>query len=103
MLCCFLRKSFRVLRCSFSLKLTIYSPQCQPKTIAHLCKLCEVSTLFYDQVYQDLALSAAKTSTSSLVAHMLPWQQTKTPLTWIIKNTPLNLNHTPVHKSTSKS
>ncbi|PMD59587.1 acetyl-CoA synthetase-like protein [Hyaloscypha bicolor E] len=75
----------------------------QPEAIAHLCKSCEVSTLFYDQVYHDLARSATKALPASLVAHILPWQQSKTPLTWITKNTPPNLNYTPVCQSTSES
>ncbi|KAE9375906.1 acetyl-CoA synthetase-like protein [Stipitochalara longipes BDJ] len=81
----------------------LIAPQCQPEAIAHLCKSCEVSTLFYDQVYRDLALSATKVSSDSLVAHNVPWQQSNTSLNWIIKNTPPNLNHTPVHISISKS
>ena len=79
------------------------SPQCQPEAIAHLCKSCEVSTLFYDQAYRDLAISAARAASDSLVAHNLPWQISETSLDWIIQNTPLNLNQTPIHISTSQS
>jgi acyl-coenzyme A synthetase/AMP-(fatty) acid ligase len=78
------------------------SPQCQPGAIAHLCKSCEVSTLFYDQVYHDLALATTKSS-SSLKAHLLPWQQSKTSLSLFISKSPLTLSQTPVHKSSSQS
>ncbi|KAN0112508.1 acetyl-CoA synthetase-like protein [Hyaloscypha variabilis] len=81
----------------------LIAPQCQPEAIAHLCTSCEVPTLFYDEIYRDLALSAAKATSDSLVAHNLPWQQSKTSLAWIIRNTPPNLNLTPVHSSTSES
>lgn len=33
-------------------------PQCQPSAIAHLCKTCGASILFYDPVYESLATSA---------------------------------------------
>ncbi len=38
----------------------LLAPQCQPSAIAHLCKNCEVSHLFYDDVYEDLARASAK-------------------------------------------
>lgn len=78
------------------------SPQCQPEAIAHLCISCEVSTLFYDQIYQDLALSTTKSS-SSLKAHLLPWQKSKTSLSSLISKSPLTLSQTHVHKSSSQS
>lgn len=52
--------------------LTSLRPQCQPDAIAHLCKACDASTLFYDQSYQDLATRA---SSDALKAEILPWQQ----------------------------
>lgn len=38
----------------------LLAPQCQPSAIAHLCKSCEVSHLFYDEVYEEQAWASAK-------------------------------------------
>lgn len=38
----------------------LLAPQCQPSAIAHLCKTCGVSYLFYDDVYQDQAKASAE-------------------------------------------
>ncbi|KAK4992704.1 hypothetical protein LTR66_006215 [Elasticomyces elasticus] len=57
----------------------LIAPQCQPSAIAHLCKACEVSTLFYDEVYQDQALAAAKVMSTEhgvvLHAVVLPFHE----------------------------
>ncbi|KAK4980938.1 hypothetical protein LTR28_011564 [Elasticomyces elasticus] len=57
----------------------LIAPQCQPAAIAHLCKACEVSTLFYDEVYQDQALAAAKVMSTEhgIVLHavILPFDE----------------------------
>lgn len=89
-----------LMRAGFSVLLI--APQCPPDAIAHLCKSCEVSTLFYDEVYHGLAISATKNS-SSLAACIFPWQTWKTPLLSIIQDDSLNLKHTVVHKATSQS
>ncbi|KAF2141900.1 uncharacterized protein K452DRAFT_318826 [Aplosporella prunicola CBS 121167] len=38
----------------------LIAPQCQPPAIAHLCKACEVSNLFHDDVYEDQARRSAQ-------------------------------------------
>ncbi|KAJ9645318.1 hypothetical protein H2199_003324 [Coniosporium tulheliwenetii] len=38
----------------------LLAPQCQPSAIAHLCKSCEVSRLFYDDVYESQAQASAQ-------------------------------------------
>ena len=37
----------------------LIAPQCQPGAIAHLCKTCDVETLFYDVIYQEQAKEAS--------------------------------------------
>ena len=37
----------------------LVAPQCSPSAVAHLCKTCEVSLLFYDETYEDLARRSA--------------------------------------------
>lgn len=41
------------------------SPQCKPSAIAHLCKDCDVSVLFYDEIYQRLAKESAEIASIS--------------------------------------
>lgn len=36
----------------------LIAPQCQPAAIAHLCRACGVTTLFYDDFYKKLALES---------------------------------------------
>lgn len=38
----------------------LLAPQCQPSAIAHLCKTCNVSYLFHDDVYQDQAKASVQ-------------------------------------------
>ncbi|MCJ1464215.1 hypothetical protein MMC07_002828 [Pseudocyphellaria aurata] len=47
-----------LMRLGFSVLLI--APQCQPSAIAHLCKVCETSILFYDETYQGLAKASAE-------------------------------------------
>jgi hypothetical protein len=61
-----------------------------------------VSTLFYDEVYSDLANSTRKTS-SGLVARNLPWQKFKIPILEIIQSNPQGLSNGPVYDATSQS
>lgn len=41
-------------------------PQCQPSAISHLCKTCNVSTLFYESSYEALATAAESVDVTSL-------------------------------------
>lgn len=40
----------------------LVAPQCQPAAIAHLCKACDVSLIFYDDVYTSQCHEAAETA-----------------------------------------
>lgn len=42
----------------------LIAPQCSPSAIAHLCKQCGTSCLFYDDVYESLAKDASKEATN---------------------------------------
>jgi len=49
----------------------LIAPQCSPSAIAHLCKSCEASVLFYDDVYEDLA-EKASSAASAVEARLQP-------------------------------
>lgn len=53
----------------------IHSPQSQPAAITHLCSACEVTILFYDETYSDLARSASAAASFDLNCQILPWQK----------------------------
>jgi acyl-CoA synthetase (AMP-forming)/AMP-acid ligase II len=38
----------------------LLAPQCSPLNIAHLCRACEISLLFYDGVHEGLALQSSQ-------------------------------------------
>lgn len=42
----------------------LIAPQCQPAAISHLCRACGVTTLFYDDFYQELAKESVKAGRS---------------------------------------
>jgi len=46
----------------------LIAPQCQPAAIAHLCKTCNVKTIFYDAFYEKLALDAVEVIKSDCVS-----------------------------------
>ncbi|KAK3631936.1 hypothetical protein LTR56_012409 [Elasticomyces elasticus] len=50
----------------------LIAPQCPPAAIASLCKTCEVSLLFYDDVYRELATEARTASGNTLDCQCLP-------------------------------
>ena len=43
-----------------SSSLTSHRPQCPPSAIGHLCRECDVKTLFFDNVYLELAKAAQR-------------------------------------------
>jgi acyl-coenzyme A synthetase/AMP-(fatty) acid ligase len=51
------------------------SPQCTPSAVAHLCQSRNVSALFHDEAYEDLARSASEAATTDLESRPLPWQE----------------------------
>ncbi|KAK3677667.1 putative NRPS-like protein biosynthetic cluster [Recurvomyces mirabilis] len=51
----------------------LIAPQCQPIAIANLCQTCEVSLLFYDDVYKDLAQESSTVAKGSLQVASLPF------------------------------
>ncbi|EMC91304.1 hypothetical protein BAUCODRAFT_152577 [Baudoinia panamericana UAMH 10762] len=55
----------------------LIAPQCQPEAIANLCKTCDVRLLFYDNVYADQAVEAARISSdqsgTALASAALPF------------------------------
>ncbi|KAK5112939.1 hypothetical protein LTR62_003761 [Meristemomyces frigidus] len=49
----------------------LIAPQCQAAAIANLCQTCEVSLLFYDEIYANLARESCRLQTGILqVAHL---------------------------------
>ncbi|TID19155.1 putative NRPS-like enzyme [Venturia nashicola] len=53
------------------LSVLIIAPQCQPAAIAHLCKLCNVSFLFHDEIYTELAQSTSSIANFDLHCQLL--------------------------------
>ncbi|USW48980.1 Putative AMP-dependent synthetase/ligase, phosphopantetheine binding ACP domain, ANL [Septoria linicola] len=66
----------------------LIAPQCSPSAIVGLCERCEVTSLFHDETYTELAMNAmheSKDQAFPLTTHRLPFGTGSNPFDLVIK------------------